>query len=430
MSAQVTIPDPIIHTDGQALWPLISIADMVGARARDLRKRKSIEPNLVKIGQDYLTRAGVMSALTTKRGSGPRLTHKAAHTAVNASIGRARKSAELAQEPSETSSCGRVAAIREQGPSHGVYSLTSETVSFAGAEVVIFLDGLTFWTPVRDVAEALEHSRGYRLHELAREDQIRKGPSGELLVNEHGLYRILMRTSAPKAEAFQDWLTDVVIPSIRRSGSYSTSTNPSPVVITPQLLRAMATQLEAAEAKALAEGRRADAAETVALTATRRADEARREAVTQGLRADSYERQTAVLLQGLADCRSAQSITGAAALLTSRIGNLPGSNFSVSRVDLGRKLREVDWTYQASRKSESRGESKFVRAHAHALERGYLIQDPDQEKVSGTGKRYMQPGAIRITPKGMRELARRYIAAMAVVGEAPLFEREEGESIH
>ncbi len=41
------------------------------------------------------------------------------------------------------------------------------------------------------------------------------------LISEAGLYRLVMRSDVPLAEPFQDWVTDDVLPSIRRTGSYS-----------------------------------------------------------------------------------------------------------------------------------------------------------------------------------------------------------------
>ena len=40
-------------------------------------------------------------------------------------------------------------------------------------------------------------------------------------VNEPGLYRLIGRSTMDKAEAFQDWVYEVVLPSIRKTGSYS-----------------------------------------------------------------------------------------------------------------------------------------------------------------------------------------------------------------
>jgi prophage antirepressor-like protein len=42
-----------------------------------------------------------------------------------------------------------------------------------------------------------------------------------ILVSEPGLYLLLARSNHPKAEEFQDWLFEEVLPTIRRTGSYS-----------------------------------------------------------------------------------------------------------------------------------------------------------------------------------------------------------------
>lgn len=40
------------------------------------------------------------------------------------------------------------------------------------------------------------------------------------LVNESGLYKLILRSNKKEAEKFQDWVTDEVLPSIRRKGHY------------------------------------------------------------------------------------------------------------------------------------------------------------------------------------------------------------------
>ncbi|MGB3443836.1 MAG: phage antirepressor [Actinophytocola sp.] len=48
-------------------------------------------------------------------------------------------------------------------------------------------------------------------------------PSGDqdmTVINEGGLYRLLMRARTVLADEFQDWVTDEVLPAIRRTGSY------------------------------------------------------------------------------------------------------------------------------------------------------------------------------------------------------------------
>lgn len=41
-------------------------------------------------------------------------------------------------------------------------------------------------------------------------------------INEQNLYKLIMRSDKPQAEAFQDWVCGKVLPSIRKNGSYDT----------------------------------------------------------------------------------------------------------------------------------------------------------------------------------------------------------------
>ena len=41
------------------------------------------------------------------------------------------------------------------------------------------------------------------------------------LISESGLYKLIMRSDKPIASVFQDWVTQEVLPSIRKTGSYS-----------------------------------------------------------------------------------------------------------------------------------------------------------------------------------------------------------------
>lgn len=42
-----------------------------------------------------------------------------------------------------------------------------------------------------------------------------------VFINEKNLYKVIMRSDKPQAEPFQDWVCGEVLPSIRKSGSYS-----------------------------------------------------------------------------------------------------------------------------------------------------------------------------------------------------------------
>jgi prophage antirepressor-like protein len=43
------------------------------------------------------------------------------------------------------------------------------------------------------------------------------------VLNEDGLYRLIMRSDLPGAARFQSWVTGEVLPSIRKTGSYGTA---------------------------------------------------------------------------------------------------------------------------------------------------------------------------------------------------------------
>jgi prophage antirepressor-like protein len=47
-----------------------------------------------------------------------------------------------------------------------------------------------------------------------------------LSINEKGLYRLIMRSSKPEAERFQDWVFGEVLPSIRKTGKYEIAASP------------------------------------------------------------------------------------------------------------------------------------------------------------------------------------------------------------
>lgn len=48
------------------------------------------------------------------------------------------------------------------------------------------------------------------------------GTQNLTVVNEYGLYNLIMSSRKPTAKAFKRWITHEVIPSIRKTGSYTT----------------------------------------------------------------------------------------------------------------------------------------------------------------------------------------------------------------
>ena len=47
------------------------------------------------------------------------------------------------------------------------------------------------------------------------------------VISEANLYRLIIRSNAPNAEPFQDWVSEEVLPSIRKTGSTGTNLNRS-----------------------------------------------------------------------------------------------------------------------------------------------------------------------------------------------------------
>lgn len=59
-----------------------------------------------------------------------------------------------------------------------------------------------------------------------------------LFVNEQNLYRVIMRSDKPQAEAFQDWVCEEVLPSIRKTGGYlAASPDDTPEMIMAKALK-------------------------------------------------------------------------------------------------------------------------------------------------------------------------------------------------
>ncbi len=84
------------------------------------------------------------------------------------------------------------------------------------------------WFVAKDVCEALSISRPSDIVEKLDDDEklMRKvsaaGQNREMwLVNESGLYNLIFRSNKPEAKAFRKWVTNTVLPAIRKQGSYS-----------------------------------------------------------------------------------------------------------------------------------------------------------------------------------------------------------------
>ncbi|MFS0489948.1 phage antirepressor KilAC domain-containing protein [Leadbetterella byssophila] len=95
----------------------------------------------------------------------------------------------------------------------------------------------------KDVATALGYSNTRKAisdHCKGGNEMLLPTPGGKqstIVIPESDVYRLIMRSKLPQAEAFQDWVTEEVLPSIRKSGGYMVSNgNESPEEIMARAL--------------------------------------------------------------------------------------------------------------------------------------------------------------------------------------------------
>jgi prophage antirepressor-like protein len=81
------------------------------------------------------------------------------------------------------------------------------------------------WFVASDVCQALGYSNtskaiGDHLDEDERYNESLERGGSLLLINESGLYALVLRSRKPEARKFAKWVTSEVLPSIRQTGSY------------------------------------------------------------------------------------------------------------------------------------------------------------------------------------------------------------------
>lgn len=102
-----------------------------------------------------------------------------------------------------------------------------EQFQFGDREIrVIDIDGEPWWV-ARDVCDVLEIVDVSNAVKSLDDDEtnthnMRVGGRPMVIVNESGLYSLILRSRKPEAKAFKKWVTSEVLPSIRRTGGYQT----------------------------------------------------------------------------------------------------------------------------------------------------------------------------------------------------------------
>ena len=132
---------------------------------------------------------------------------------------------------------------------------TNQTFHFKGKEIQIKVVNNEPWFLVSDIAKALGNSDVSNMVKSANIKEKHKGTYGVrtlggeqkmLFVDEAGMYKILMKSRKAVAERFQDWVSEQVLPSIRKTGSYSVNQNNAlPADYEIQLMKAKTALIQA-----------------------------------------------------------------------------------------------------------------------------------------------------------------------------------------
>ena len=111
------------------------------------------------------------------------------------------------------------------------------------------------WWVLADVCKVLKLKETHRVASRLDEDEkmtlsrtLATGQAGQrggaqrmIVVNESGLYSVILRSDKPEAKEFKRWVTHEVLPSIRKTGSYASpawtppNTVPVSVPVMPEL---------------------------------------------------------------------------------------------------------------------------------------------------------------------------------------------------
>ena len=101
-----------------------------------------------------------------------------------------------------------------------------QNFNFSGQDVRIITINDEPWFVVADIAKVLGASNSRSLAQMVDEEDKGKqslhSGSDATIVNESGLYTILLRSNNPQAKPFRRWVTSEVLPTIRKHGAYMT----------------------------------------------------------------------------------------------------------------------------------------------------------------------------------------------------------------
>lgn len=137
---------------------------------------------------------------------------------------------------------------------------------FDGSNVrTLVIDGQPYFVG-KDVAEILgyantrdalsKHVDSEDKNTVAIHDGIKRGNPNQTVINESGLYSLILGSKLPSAKKFKRWVTSEVLPAIRKHGAYMTNEKIEEVLLNPDTIIKLATELKTErERRSIAEQR-------------------------------------------------------------------------------------------------------------------------------------------------------------------------------
>lgn len=108
------------------------------------------------------------------------------------------------------------------------------------------IDGVP-WFVGKDIAEILGYSkpRNALVTHVDEDDALKQGVADDLgriqqttLINESGLYSLILGSKLPTSKKFKRWITSEVLPTLRKTGTYSLTQKPDSYTIEDPIARA------------------------------------------------------------------------------------------------------------------------------------------------------------------------------------------------
>lgn len=204
---------------------------------------------------------------------------------------------------------------------------------------------------IRNVSDAADRLDDDEKDDIALTDAINRTQQ-TLVINESGLYQLVLRSRKESARRFKKWITADVLPAIRRTGSYGAAGSPALPRDPRQLLAYL--QQQAGDMVALQDANEAMAPKAAA-----------------------YDR--------IADANGAMTLTEAAKVL------------KTTRTSLIALLQNLKWIFRSGRDGRWQG-------HADKIAAGYVTSRMGRY-TSPTDGVQKAVASVVLTPKGIARLA-------------------------